>query len=172
MLEDEKKKLKQMLVDTMLENMATKDILSKKQYRLCPPQHCCSPQRGVPVQRETGLHDCRAVPKQLPVDEIRSLLHELAEQRRKFGISGRHTSATQGNKANHKHSKRRYLAEGLKNRKKRFSRSRVVMAGRHELINLSMDFDSDSLFSNKGFHVLTVEYVFSRECRYLKLIIP
>ena len=118
---------------------------------------------------------CRYQAKPKNDAEIRSRLRELAEQRRKFGAPRLHTLLRrEGHLINHKRTERLYREEGLslrlKKRKKRISRLRVVM-DKPERINQhwSMDFVSDSLFSNRRFRVLTVVDDFSRECPVLEV---
>ena len=118
---------------------------------------------------------CRYQAKPKNDAEIRSRLRELAEQRRKFGAPRLHTLLRrEGHLINHKRTERLYREEGLslrlKKRKKRISHLRVVM-DKPERINQhwSMDFVSDSLFSNRRFRVLTVVDDFSRECPVLEV---
>ncbi len=108
-------------------------------------------------------------------NEIRAILRELAEKRRRSGAPMLHTLLRRkGYLINHKRTERLYREEGLslrrKKRKKSNSHLRVVM-DKPDRINQhwSMDFVSDSLYNGRRFRVLTVIDNFSRECPVLEV---
>ena len=121
-LEDENAKLKRLLADAMLDNVALKDLLSKngdarRQAGSCRPSHG-------DLRVERGARACqviRADRKRVryrscrPADaDLRRRLRELAGEQRRFGYRRLHVLLRhEGHGLNRKKTQRLYREEGL-----------------------------------------------------------
>ncbi|WP_407920188.1 IS3 family transposase [Geobacter pickeringii] len=182
-LEDENRKLKQMLAEALLDNKILKDVVSKKVVAPAARRHVVEYLRqsySISERRACKLScldrsSFRYQPKPDKNTELRIRLRELAEQRRKFGSPRLHVLLQrEGHQVNHKRIERLYREEGLslrgKKRKKRLSHLRVVLdwpqqANEH----WSMDFVSDSLWNGRRFRVLTIVDDLTKECPALEV---
>ncbi|MBN1369145.1 MAG: IS3 family transposase [Dehalococcoidaceae bacterium] len=177
-LEAENRRLKQIVADQALDNLALKELLFKK---LLTPE--VKRQAVSHVRERLGLSErraCNLVNIAVPVyrykpkpdndDGIRKRLRELAEQRKRFGSPRLHIMLKrEGLVINHKKTERLYREEGLALRRKRKRKGaagiRVVMAPPQRVNERwSMDFVTDSTVTGRRFRALTIVDDYSREC--------
>jgi putative transposase len=177
-LEAENRRLKQIVADQALDNLALKELTLKK---LLTPE---VKRRAVSHVRESlGLSLRKACllvnlstyvyhyrPKSNNDDVLRHRLRELAEQRKRFGSPRLHLLLKrEGLVVNHKRTERLYREEGLALRKKRKRKgaagARVVLPSPQRTNERwSMDFVTDSIVTGRRFRALTIVDDFSREC--------
>ncbi|HKD67410.1 MAG TPA: IS3 family transposase [Candidatus Binataceae bacterium] len=177
-LEDENRRLKRLLADSMLDNAALKDLLGKNGLRPAArrtavvkmmERHGLSQRRAyelVGLDRSTLRYRCRR-----PEDTaIRERLRELAAERRRFGYRRLGWMlAREGHRLNHKKLYRLYREERLMVRRRR-GRKRalgtrapmVLPTGINQ--RWSLDFVSDTLSDGRRFRVLCIVDDYSREC--------
>ncbi|WP_442952013.1 IS3 family transposase [Orrella sp. JC864] len=179
-LEDENKKLKQLVADLTLDKVMLQDVLKKKalrpaqrkqlvghlidRYRISVNRACqiCQQSRAGWYQK----------PKPKLLDEpIKAKMHEIASTRVRFGFWRIYVLIRRdGWMVNHKRVYRLYKEEGLNLRSKRPHRrkaaahrlDRPILTAANQ--SWSMDFVSDSLFNGAKFRALTVVDNFTREC--------
>jgi putative transposase len=117
----------------------------------------------------------RYKPKPDNDEHIRKRLHELAEQRRRFGSPRLHIMLKrEGLVVNHKKTERIYHEEGLALRRKRKRKGaagiRIVMALPTRINERwSMDFITDSTVTGRRFRALAIVDDYSRECPVIEV---
>lgn len=166
-LDDENNRLKQMLVDAMLDNAALKDLEPKKMtsdvkrraVRDVMDRHGLSERRACEL---ADLH--RSVfqyKKQDQGDEaLRKRLRELAHERRRFGYHRLGILlAREGFEVNHKKLFRLYRDEGLavlrrRSRKRALGKRRPILVLDRANQRWSLDFISDAFEDGQRFRVL------------------
>ncbi|MEO7649484.1 MAG: IS3 family transposase [Bryobacteraceae bacterium] len=177
-LEDENRRLKEMVADLSLDKEALKTVIPKKRMELV------SARRDVALLMREHRFSERHASKLLEVDrstyryesqpdaneELRGALVELARQKRRYGYRRLWAILTQrgGWDVNVKRINRLYREEGLMVRRlkrKRVKRDRSagtpLSAPNQEW---AIDFVSDSLASGRGMRALTVVDSYTREC--------
>ena len=177
-LEDENRRLKKLLAESMLDVATLRELLAKKlltprlrrkavAWAMTETSH--SQRRAcalVGMDPKTYRYESRR-----PDDAgIRKRLRELAEQRRRFGYRRLHILlAREGIRLNHKKLYRIYREERLTVRK-RGGRKRALGTRAPLLLpwnrnqRWSLDFLADALADGRRFRILAVVDDFSREC--------
>nr|WP_315833550.1 IS3 family transposase [Bradyrhizobium prioritasuperba] len=178
MLEDENTRLKRLLADAMLDNVALKDLLGKKlvtpaaerkavahlvdahgmsERRACKTIGCC---RMTMRYRTTRTDDAG----------LRQRMKAIAHERRRFGYRRLHVLLKrEGYAINHKKLFRLYREERLAVRR-RGGRKRAIGTRAPMLVPIapnerwSLDFVSDQLTDGRRFRILTVVDDCTREC--------
>ena len=177
-LEDENRRLKQIVTDQALDIRALKELLSKKLLKPKVKRLTVSHAReslGLSERRACLLVNIstsvyRYQPKPCNDDIVRKRLRELAGQRKRFGSPRLHILLKrEGLVINHKQTERLYYEEGLSLRRKRRRKGaagvRVVMASPQRINERwSMDFVTDSIVTGRRFRSLTIVDDYSREC--------
>ncbi|WP_150627693.1 IS3 family transposase [Pandoraea captiosa] len=178
-LEQENNKLKRLLAESMLDNAALKDLLSRK---LASPQakreavQILMTERAMGVTRACGLVGIsRSLfhyePRRRVDDEaLTGRMMAIAAQKRRYGYRRIHVLLQrEGWLANHKRIWRLYSKAGLSVRKRR--RKRIAAVERTPLPlptdpnqSWSMDFVSDGLAYGRRFRCLNVVDDYTREC--------
>ncbi|WP_295815155.1 IS3 family transposase [uncultured Deinococcus sp.] len=179
-LEEEHRKLGQLVADLSLDKVMLQDVITFKalkpaqQHNLV--QHLCdgyrvSERRACRVLRasRTTFRYIRTRPQDEPV--IVRRMTEIAQTRVRYGDRRIHIlMQREGWRINHKRVYRLYQVAGLNLRMKRPRRrvSAAHRAARTDPVTVnqiwSMDFVSDALFNGKRFRALTLLDVYSREC--------
>ncbi|MFQ5861400.1 MAG: IS3 family transposase [Dehalococcoidia bacterium] len=177
-LEEENRKLKQLLAEATLDNQALRELLGKK---LVTP--AVRRRAWLVAREELGLSErraCRLVgihrsvaryePRRQEAPELRQRLRELAAERRRYGYRRLTVLLRrEGFLVNHKRVYRLYSEEGLlvrrRKRKKTAGVERVMPAlpGRRNQ-RWSMDFLLDGLADGRRLRILTLVDDYSREC--------
>ncbi|MGB8738972.1 MAG: IS3 family transposase [Xanthobacteraceae bacterium] len=177
-LEEENRRLKQLVADLSLDKLMLQDVLQKKFVR--PERrrelvrhlewtYRVSERRGCAVLRfNRSSHRYRAIRNDQAM--LRGRIRELAAARVRYGYFRIYILLRrEGWKINHKRVYRLYRAEGLSMRHKR-PRRHVMAAHRAARPaagaineNWSMDFVSDALFDGRRIRALTVVDDYSRE---------
>ncbi|MGR7994748.1 IS3 family transposase [Xanthobacter sp. ZOL 2024] len=177
-LEDENAKLKRMLADAMLDNVALKDPLGKEVVTPAAKRkaighlmghHGMSERRAC---KATGF--CRMTmryeAKRIDDGALRERMKALAHERRRFGYRRLHVLLRrEGFRVNHKRLFRLYRGERLKVRR-RGGRKRAIGTRAPMTIPMrpnarwSLDFVSDQLTCGRRFRILTVVDDCTREC--------
>ena len=177
-LETENRRLKQIVADQALDNLALKELALKKLLKPGVKRLTASH-----VRESLGLSERRACllvnlstsvycyrPKPGNDAELRKRLRELAEQRKRFGSPRLHILLKrEGLVINHKRTERLYREEDLALRKKRRRKSaagaRVILPPPQRVNERwSMDFVTDSIVTGRRFRALTIIDNYSREC--------
>ncbi|WP_155402205.1 IS3 family transposase [Ralstonia solanacearum] len=178
-LEQENNKLKRLLAESMLDNAALKDLLSRK---LASPQakreavQILMTEHAMGVTRACGLVGIsRSLfhyePRRRVDDEaLTGRMMAIAAQKRRYGYRRIHVLLQrEGWLANHKRIWRLYSKAGLSVRKRR--RKRIAAVERKPLPvptgpnqSWSMDFVSDGLAYGRQFRCLNVVDDYTREC--------
>ncbi len=178
-LEDENKKLKQLVADLSLDKVMLQGVLKKalrpaqrkqlvghllERYRVSVNRSC-----QVCPQSRTGWYQ-KLKPK-VHDAPLKARMHEIASTRLRYGFWRIYVlTRRDGWHVNHKRIYRVYKEEGLNLRSKRPHRPR---AAAHRLdrptlttpdLSWSMDFVSDALLNGQRFRALTVVDNFTREC--------
>ncbi|WP_183218395.1 IS3 family transposase, partial [Brevundimonas aurantiaca] len=177
-LEEENAKLKRMLADSMLDNVALKDLLGKKV--VTPAAHR---EAAAHLQLAYAMSERRSC-RVLGVDRtsvryqatrpddgtLRDRLKALAQERRRFGYRRLHVMLRrEGHAVNKKRVQRIYREEKLTVRR-RGGRKRAMGTRRPLEIPLvanqrwSLDFVSDQMTDGRRFRILTVIDNCTREC--------
>ena len=177
-LEEENRRLKQVVAEQALDNRALKEITLKK---LLKPK--VKPLAVSHARKGLGLSErkaCRLVnisasvyryqPKANNDAGLRQRLREPADERKRFGSPRLHIMLRrEGLVINHKRTERLYREEGLALRRKRRRKGaaglRVMMPspdGPNQ--RWSMDFVSDSIVTGRRFRALAIIDDYSREC--------
>ncbi|MEZ5681205.1 MAG: IS3 family transposase [Erythrobacter sp.] len=177
-LESENAKLKRLLADTMLDNVALKDLLGKKvltpaamREAVAHLQTC----HGMSERRACRVIDAdrKSVRYRSTRDDdagLREKLRELANQRRRFGYRRLHILLRrEGVMINRKKTQRLYKEEGLAVRRRRSRRRAVGTRAPAPVLALpnqrwSLDFVHDQMASGRRFRVLNVVDDVTREC--------
>ncbi|MFC4296413.1 IS3 family transposase, partial [Novosphingobium tardum] len=177
-LESENAKLKRLLADTMLDNVALKDLLGKKvltpaamREAVAHLQAC----HGMSERRACRVIDAdrKSVRYRSTRDDdadLREKLRELANQRRRFGYRRLHILLRrEGVMINRKKTQRIYQEEGLAVRRRRSRRRAVGTRAPAPVLALpnqrwSLDFVHDQMASGRRFRVLNVVDDVTREC--------
>ncbi|PKP98717.1 MAG: IS3 family transposase [Alphaproteobacteria bacterium HGW-Alphaproteobacteria-15] len=177
-LESENAKLKRLLADTMLDNVALKDLLGKKvltpaamREAVAHLQAC----HGMSERRACRVIDAdrKSVRYRSTRDDnagLREKLRELANQRRRFGYRRLHILLRrEGVMINRKKTQRLYQEEGLAVRRRRSRRRAVGTRAPAPVLALpnqrwSLDFVHDQMASGRRFRVLNVVDDVTREC--------
>ncbi|MBK6493470.1 MAG: IS3 family transposase [Sphingomonadales bacterium] len=177
-LESENAKLKRLLADTMLDNVALKDLLGKKvltpaamREAVAHLQAC----HGMSERRACRVIDAdrKSVRYRSTRDDdgsLREKLRELANQRRRFGYRRLHILLRrEGVMINRKKTQRLYREEGLAVRRRRSRRRAVGTRAPAPVLALpnqrwSLDFVHDQMASGRRFRVLNVVDDVTREC--------
>ncbi|MDA1215801.1 MAG: IS3 family transposase [Chloroflexi bacterium] len=177
-LEDENRRLKQIVAPQALENWALKELLAKKLLK--PKARRMAASYAI---EGLGLSERRACllagvtpsvyryePKQGSDDDLRQRMRDLAGQRKRFGSPRLHIMLKrEGLVVNHKRTERIYREEGLalrrKRRRKGAAGARVTIpAAERPNQKWSMDFVTDSTVTGRHFRALTIVDDYSREC--------
>ncbi|MCL6250235.1 IS3 family transposase [Altererythrobacter sp. KTW20L] len=177
-LESENAKLKRLLADTMLDNVALKDLLGKKvltpaamREAVAHLQAC----HGMSERRACRVIDAdrKSVRYRSTRDDdagLREKLRELANQRRRFGYRRLHILLRrEGVMINRKKTQRLYQEEGLAVRRRRSRRRAAGSRAPAPVLALpnhrwSLDFVHDQMASGRRFRVLNVVDDVTREC--------
>ncbi|MFN9633580.1 MAG: IS3 family transposase [Erythrobacteraceae bacterium] len=177
-LESENAKLKRLLADTMLDNVALKDLLFKKVVTPAAKReavahlHAC---HGMSERRACRVIDAdrKSVRYRSIRDDdgaLREKLRELANQRRRFGYRRLHILLRrEGVMINRKKTQRLYREEGLAVRRRRSRKRAVGTRAPAPVLALpnqrwSLDFVHDQMASGRRFRVLNVVDDVTREC--------
>ncbi len=176
-LEDENRRLKKLLAETMLDNAMLKDIASKKMVTPAAQReavaHLCNG-HGVSQRRacrvigsdRTSIRYCSRRPDNAL---IRARLRELVTVRRRFGWRRlKVLLSREGVHLNHKKLRRLYREEGLQVRRrigrKRAAVTRVpLLPAKGPNQRWSMDFVHDALSDGRRFRILAVVDDYTRE---------
>ncbi|MEG3620375.1 IS3 family transposase [Magnetovibrio sp. PR-2] len=177
-LESENAKLKKLLAEQMLDNVALKDVLSRKLVRPSGKRSVVShmvSEHGLSQRRacrlaSLNLSTWQYKSRRPDVQGLRERIVELAAERRRFGYRRLHILLRrEGWGVNHKAVHRIYQEEGLQVRKRK--RKRIGPADRQPILlpervneRWSMDFVSDGLANGTRFRALNIVDDFSREC--------
>ncbi|HCJ23172.1 MAG TPA: IS3 family transposase [Erythrobacter sp.] len=177
-LEGENAKLKRLLADTMLDNVALKDRLGKKvltpaamREAVAHLQAC----HGMSERRACRVIDAHRTSvhyrsKRDDNAELRDKLRELANQRRRFGYRRLHILLRrEGVMINRKKTQRLYQEEGLAVRRRRSRKRAVGTRAPAPVLALSnerwsLDFVHDQMASGRRLRVLNVVDDVTREC--------
>ncbi|WP_099186369.1 IS3 family transposase [Sphingobium fuliginis] len=177
-LEGENAKLKRLLADTMLDNVALKDLLGKKVLTPAAQREAVSH-----LQACYGMSERRAC-RVIGADrgsvryrstrdddaDLREKLRELANQRRRFGYRRLHILLRrEGVMINRKKTQRLYQEEGLAVRRRRSRKRAVGTRAPAPVLALpnqrwSLDFVHDQMASGRRFRVLNIVDDVTREC--------
>ncbi|WP_125056461.1 IS3 family transposase [Ralstonia solanacearum] len=183
-LEQENSKLKRLLAESMLDNAALKDLLSRK---LASPQakreavRTLMTERAMGVTRACGLvgisrslfhYESR---RRIDDEVLTGRMMAIAAQKRRYGYRRIHVLLQrEGWLANHKRIWRLYSKAGLSVRKRR--RKRIAAVERKPLAvptgpnqSWSMDFVSDGLAYGRRFRCLNVVDDYTRECLVIEV---
>ncbi|WP_156170746.1 IS3 family transposase [Croceicoccus naphthovorans] len=177
-LESENAKLKRLLADTMLDNVALKDLLGKKVLTPAAMREAVAHLRachGMSERRACRVIDAdrKSVRYRSTRDDdagLREKLRELANQRRRFGYRRLHILLRrEGIMINRKKTQRLYKEEGLAVRRRRSRRRAVGTRSPAPVLALpnqrwSLDFVHDQMASGRRFRVLNVVDDVTREC--------
>ncbi|WP_139322898.1 IS3 family transposase [Deinococcus marmoris] len=179
-LEDENRKLKQLVADLSLDKVMLQDVIKFKVLRPVQREHLVqhlqagyrvSERRACQVLRATRSTFRYAPRRKQDEPVILKRMTEIAQTRVRYGYRRIHIlMQREGWRINHKRLYRLYQQAGLNLRMKRPRRrvSAAHRAARTDPMNVnqvwSMDFVSDALFNGKRFRTLTLLDVFSREC--------
>lgn len=176
-LEEENRKLKKLLAESMLDVSTLKEMLGKTSDAQLAETCCDLGDQREELLAAAGLRSCRLAAEDLSLclnpaedDELRIKLKELASQRRRFGYRRLGLLlARQGVKLNHKKLYRLYKEERLSVRKrggrKRALGTRAPMTIPQDAnLRWSLDFVMDTLVSGRRFRILTLVDDFTREC--------
>ncbi|WP_321342282.1 IS3 family transposase [Breoghania sp.] len=176
-LEDENAKLKKLLADSMLDNAALKDLLSKMVTPAVEREAVAHIQTafGMSERRACTILGCcrmtmRYQTKRTDDMVLRERMKAIAHERRRFGYRRLHILLRrEGHVVNHKRLFRIYREEKLSVRR-RGGRKRAMGTRRPMLIPVSpnerwsLDFVSDQLTDCRRFRVLTIMDDCTREC--------
>ncbi|MGB3722012.1 MAG: IS3 family transposase [Pacificimonas sp.] len=177
-LEGENAKLKRLLADTMLDNVALKDLLGKKVLTPAAQReavahlqacHGMSERRACRVI-EADRKSVRYRSTRYDDADLREKLRELANQRRRFGYRRLHILLRrEGVMINRKKTQRLYREEGLAVRRRRSRKRAVGTRAPAPVLALpnqrwSLDFVHDQMASGRRFRVLNVVDDVTREC--------
>ncbi|MGQ2933343.1 MAG: IS3-like element ISSpma3 family transposase [Sphingopyxis sp.] len=177
-LEDENAKLKRLLADTMLDNVALKDLLNKKmvtpavQREAVAHLQACHGMSERRACRVTGADrkSMRYRSQRGDDADVREKLRELAQQRRRFGYRRLHILLRrEGVMINRKKTQRLYREEGLMVRRRRNRRRAIGARAPAPVLALpnqrwSLDFVHDQMASGRRFRVLNIVDDVTREC--------
>ncbi|WP_156416671.1 MULTISPECIES: IS3 family transposase [unclassified Sphingopyxis] len=177
-LESENAKLKRLLADTMLDNVALKDLLFKKVVTPAAKREAAAH-----LQATHGMSErraCRVIDADRKSVRYRSIrdddaglrerLRDLANQRRRFGYRRLHILLRrEGVMINRKKTQRLYKEEGLAVRRRRSRKRAVGTRAPAPVLALpnqrwSLDFVHDQMASGRRFRVLNVVDDVTREC--------
>ena len=177
-LEEENRRLKQIVAQQALDNWSLKEVAGKK---LLKPK--VRKMAATYAIESLGLSERRAClltgvspsvyryeAKRGNDDELRTRMRELAGERKRFSSPRLHIMLTrEGLVVNHKRTERIYREEGLglrrKRRRKGTAGARVIIpAPERPNQKWSMDFVSDSAVTGRRFRALTIVDDYSREC--------
>ena len=177
-LEDENAKLKRLLADTMLDNVALKDLLGKKVVTPAGERDAVAylmAGHGMSERRACRMLGCcrmTARYQTVRVDDValREGMKAMAHKRRRFGYRRLHVLLRrEGHAVNHKRLFRMYREEKLHVRR-RGGRKRAIGTRAPMLVPMapnqqwSLDFVSDQLTDGRRFRTLTVVDNCTREC--------
>nr|WP_132003799.1 IS3 family transposase [Camelimonas lactis] len=177
-LEDENSRLKRMLADAMLDNVALKDLLGKEVVTPATRRQAVghlTQQHGMSERRAckaTGFSrmSMRYQAQRRDDGVLRTRMKELAHERRRFGYRRLHVLLRrEGFEINHKRLFRIYREERLGARR-RGGRKRAIGTRAPMQTPLlpnerwSLDFVSDQLTDGRRFRVLTIVDDCTREC--------
>ncbi|RAK61926.1 IS3 family transposase [Phenylobacterium kunshanense] len=177
-LEDENAKLKRMLADAMLDNVALKDLLGKKV--VTPAAHREAAAYLQSTYEMSERRACRVIGADRasvryqatrPDDgALRERLKALAQERRRFGYRRLHVLLRrEGQAVNRKRVQRIYREERLTvrrrgGRKRAMGTRRPIEAPLLPNQRWSLDFVSDQMTDGRRFRILTVIDNCTREC--------
>ncbi|WP_407702708.1 IS3 family transposase [Sulfurivirga caldicuralii] len=179
-LEEENAKLKKLLADTMLDNMALKDVLSKKvvsvpakrqavEYLQQTWQYSQRKACRLICQERSTLRYKPSLEKLISDQKLANQLKTLAESHPRYGYLMLHAMlVNQGQHINRKRVYRLYRLLGLQvrtARRKKLKRPRIPMVvPTRPDERWSMDFVSDALINDYRFRVLNIVDDFTKEC--------
>ncbi|QIQ85797.1 IS3 family transposase [Erythrobacter sp.] len=177
-LESENAKLKRLLADAMLDNVALKDLLFKKVVTPAAKREAAAHLQachGMSERRACRVIDAdrKSVRYRSIRDDdgaLREKLRELANQRRRFGYRRLHILLRrEGVMINRKKTQRLYREEGLAVRRRRSRKRAVGTRAPAPVLALpnqrwSLDFVHDQIASGRRFRVLNVVDDMTREC--------
>ncbi|WP_334166218.1 IS3 family transposase [Tepidimonas sp.] len=177
-LESENAKLKRLLADAMLDNVALKDLLFKKVVTPAAKREAAAHLQachGMSERRACRVIDAdrKSVRYRSARDDdgaLREKLRELANQRRRFGYRRLHILLRrEGVMINRKKTQRLYREEGLAVRRRRSRKRAVGTRAPAPVLALpnqrwSLDFVHDQMASGRRFRVLNVVDDVTREC--------
>ncbi|WP_143737079.1 IS3 family transposase [Erythrobacter tepidarius] len=177
-LESENAKLKRLLADTMLDNVALKDLLFKKVVTPAAKREAVAHLQachGMSERRACRVIDAdrKSVRYRSTRDDdadLREKLRGLANQRRRFGYRRLHILLRrEGVTINRKKTQRLYKEEGLAVRRRRSRKRAVGTRAPAPVLALpnqrwSLDFVHDQIASGRRFRVLNVVDDVTREC--------
>ena len=177
-LEDENRRLKQMVADLSLDNKMLKSqqpkvvgpqakkeaaMMLQSEFNISERRAC----RVVGLARSTKRHEAQ---ENTLNKELSEKLNSLADKKKRFGAPRLHQLLLRdGYKINHKRTERLYKQEGLSlrtkgKRKKYKSIARAPLSeATHANQYWAMDFVSDQLVSGQRFRGLTIVDIFTRE---------
>jgi transposase InsO family protein len=168
-LESENAKLKRLLADTMLDNVALTPAAKREAVAHLQACHGMSERRACRVI-DADRKSVRYRSKRDDDVELREKLRELANQRRRFGYRRLHILLRrEGIMINRKKTQRLYREEGLAVRRRRSRRRAVGTRAPAPVLALpnqrwSLDFVHDQMASGRRFRVLNVVDDVTREC--------
>ncbi|WP_117352367.1 IS3 family transposase [Blastomonas fulva] len=177
-LESENAKLKRLLADAMLDNVALKDLLFKKVVTPAAKREAAAHLQachGMSERRACRVIDAdrKSVRYRSIRDDdgaLREKLRGLANQRRRFGYRRLHILLRrEGVMINRKKTQRLYREEGLAVRRRRSRKRAVGTRAPAPVLALpnqrwSLDFVHDQMASGRRFRVLNVVDDVTREC--------
>ena len=178
-LEEENRKLKQLVADLSLDKAMLQDVIQKSSEAGTAQGVGRPSAASVPSKRSAFVRGVEAIARGVAPPggateagcAIDRRIQEIAQTRVRYGARRIHILLRrEGWKVNHKRVHRLYVLAGLNLRAKR-PRRRKAAADRLERPELtapnqswSMDFVSDALFDGRRFRGLTVVENFNREC--------
>ncbi|WP_430448561.1 IS3 family transposase [Rhodophyticola sp.] len=177
-LESENARLKRLLADTMLDNVALKDLLFKKVVTPAAKREAAAHLQachGMSERRACRVIDAdrKSVRYRSIRDDdgaLREKLRDLANQRRRFGYRRLHILLRrEGVMINRKKTQRLYKEEGLAVRRRRSRKRAVGIRAPAAVLALpnqrwSLDFVHDQIMTGRRFRVLNVVDDVTREC--------
>ena len=177
-LEEENRKLKKLLAESMLDQAAFKELLTKKNGRARRRARGCRPSQGVLEMSERRA--CRLIAadrktmryrsRRPPETALRIRLRELANQRRRFGYRRLFILLRrEGEPSGINRIYRLYREEGLAVRKRRARRKAVgtrtpILVEAMANARWSLDFIHDQLGCGRRFRILNIVDDVTREC--------
>ncbi|MGB8112129.1 MAG: IS3 family transposase [Candidatus Sulfotelmatobacter sp.] len=177
-LEDENRKLKKLLAESMLDNAALKELLFKKMVGPVAKREAVAHLRGVLEMSERRACSIVAADRKMiryrscrpPDTELRARLRELANQRRRFGYRRLFILLRdQGEPSGLNRIYRLYREEGLAVRKRRSRRKALgtrapILVEAKPNARWSLDFVHDQLACGRRFRILNIVDDVTREC--------
>ncbi|MGA9207917.1 MAG: IS3 family transposase [Terriglobales bacterium] len=177
-LEDENRKLKKLLAESMLDNAALKELLFKKMVGPVAKREAVAHLRGVLEMSERRACSIVAADRKMiryrscrpPDTELRGRLRDLANQRRRFGYRRLFILLRdQGEPSGVNRIYRLYREEGLAVRRRRSRRKAVgtrapILVEAKPNARWSLDFVHDQLACGRRFRILNIVDEVTREC--------